>query len=126
MGEYFTLIGLMGMSLIPAVFFLVVPAIIIGIGWSLAIYLMLDRGIAPGEALIQSNKATYGYKWTIFGINFVLLLLSFILIIIFNTLNTSFGFLLTILTTILIQVVSLACMGIIYRDLTKKEEMIQL
>lgn len=67
MGEYFTLIGLMYLAIIPALFFMIVPGIIISIGWSLAIYILLDKGVAPGEAMIQSNKATYGYKWTIFG-----------------------------------------------------------
>ena len=66
MGEYFTLIGLMYLAIIPALFFMIVPGIIISIGWSLAIYILLDKGVAPGEAMIQSNKATYGYKWTIF------------------------------------------------------------
>ena len=39
MGEYFTLIGLMAMAVIPALFFMIVPAIVICIGWSLAIYI---------------------------------------------------------------------------------------
>lgn len=62
MGEYFTLIGLMYLAIIPALFFMIVPGIIISIGWSLAIYILLDKGVAPGEAMIQSNKATYGYQ----------------------------------------------------------------
>ena len=59
MGEYFTLIGLMYLAIIPALFFMIVPGIIISIGWSLAIYILLDKGVAPGEAMIQSNKATW-------------------------------------------------------------------
>ena len=70
MGEYFTLIGLMYLAIIPALFFMIIPGIIISIGWSLAIYILLDKGVAPGEAMIRSNKATYGYKWTIFGVSF--------------------------------------------------------
>ena len=72
MGEYFTLIGLMYLAIIPALFFMIIPGIIISIGWSLAIYILLDKGVAPGEAMIRSNKATYGYKWTIFGVSFLL------------------------------------------------------
>ena len=80
MGEYFTLIGLMYLAIIPALFFMIVPGIIISIGWSLAIYILLDKGVAPGEAMIQSNKATYGYKWTIFAVSFLLVLVFNILL----------------------------------------------
>ena len=45
MGEYFTLIGLMYLAIIPALFFMIVPGIIISIGWSLAIYILLDKGL---------------------------------------------------------------------------------
>ncbi len=121
MGEYFTLIGLMLMSLIPAFLFMIVPGIIISIGWSLAIYLMLDKGIAPGEALVRSNKATYGYKWTIFGVSFALSLIAYILISLFVKLDNSLGLLLIFLTIVAAQVISLACMGIIYRDLAKED-----
>ena len=55
MGEYFTLIGLMYLAIIPALFFMIIPGIIISIGWSLAIYILLDKGVAPGEAMIQSH-----------------------------------------------------------------------
>ena len=55
MGEYFTLQGLMMMSLTPAFLFLIVPGIIISISWSLALYIMLDRKIAPGEALDRKS-----------------------------------------------------------------------
>lgn len=84
MGEYFTLLGLMAMAIIPAFFFMVIPAIVISIGWSLAMYILLDKGVAPGEAMVQSNKATYGYKWTIFGVQFVLGLIYGILSAIFG------------------------------------------
>lgn len=53
MGEYFTLTGLISLSLIPAFLFMVVPGIIIAIGWSLAYYILVDKGVAPGEATMQ-------------------------------------------------------------------------
>ena len=121
MGEYFTLIGLMAMSLIPAFLFMIIPGIIISIGWSLAVYLMLDKGIAPGEALIRSNKATYGYKWTIFGVSFLLGLALYVLAFIFARWG-SFGILLILLFTIVFAVASLGCTGVIYRDLTREDE----
>ena len=82
---------------------------------------MLDKGIAPGEALVRSNKATYGYKWTIFGVSFALSLIAYILISLFVKLDNSLGLLLIFLTIVAAQVISLACMGIIYRDLAKED-----
>lgn len=66
MGEFFSCVGLMMLSLIPAVCFLVVPAIIIKIGWIFAIMLLVDKELNPAEAMTMSTKYTYGYKWTIF------------------------------------------------------------
>lgn len=43
MGEYFMLIGLMVMALIPAYLFLLIPGIVISYAWSLAFYLLLDK-----------------------------------------------------------------------------------
>lgn len=117
MGEYFTLIGLMSMSIIPALFFMVVPGLIIALGWSLAFYLLLDKGLAPGEALVQSNKATYGYKWTIFGVNFIIMLAFYILSFVF-ALIPFIGALLMLVAMLAIVVVSLGCSAVIYRNLT--------
>lgn len=119
MGEYFTLIGLMYLSIIPAMFFMFIPGIIISIGWSLAIYILLDKGVAPGEAMIRSNKATYGYKWTIFGVSFVLVIALYILMyILFSIFSNGFGVFLIFLLIIVYVVASLGCSAVIYRNLT--------
>lgn len=129
MGEFFTLIGLMYLSILPAMFFMVIPGIIIAIGWSLAIYILLDKGIAPGEAMIRSNKATYGYKWTIFGVNFVLVIIYFIALYIVTMIalhSGFFGFILGFIVVVLFMVANLGCEAAIYRKLTaepKPEEM---
>lgn len=118
MGEYFTLIGLMYLSIIPAFFFMVIPGIIISIGWSLAIYILLDKGVAPGEAMIRSNKATYGYKWTIFGVSFLLVTaFNILMIIILGVFSNVFGLILLFLLTIVYIVASLGCSAVIYRNL---------
>lgn len=122
MGEYFTLIGLMYLAIIPAMIFMFIPGIIISIGWSLAIYILLDKGVAPGEAMIRSNKATYGYKWTIFGVSFLLGLAFYILLYIALCIATKSGFGLLFILFLIIGVVytvaSLGCSAIIYRNLT--------
>lgn len=117
MGEFFTLIGLMMLSLIPAALFMLIPAYIIGIGWSLAIYILLDKGASPSDALIQSNKATYGYKWTIFFVNFVLTVAFLILAYIFSLLG-KFGSFLIFILFLLYYPVILGCTAVIYKRLT--------
>lgn len=66
MGEFFACIGLMSMSIIPALMFMIVPGIIIMIGWMFALILLVEKQLNPSEAMLQSTKYTYGYKWTIF------------------------------------------------------------
>ena len=117
MGEYFTLIGLMAMAVIPALFFMIVPAIVISLGWSLAIYILLDKGVAPGEAMVQSNKATYGYKWTIFGVQLILGLAYSILSFIFGLIPL-LGILLVLCLIIAYVIISMGCSAVIYRNLT--------
>jgi len=116
MGEFFTLIGLMMLSIIPAFLFMVIPAYIIAIGWSLAIYILLDKGVAPGEALVQSNKATNGYKWTIFFVGLVIGLAFIILSWLFGKLGF-IGGILNFILIIVYMVVGLGCNTVIYRNL---------
>lgn len=117
MGEFFTLIGLMSLAIIPALFFVIIPGIVISIGWSLAVYILLDKGVAPGEAMIGSNQATYGYKWTIFGVRFVLGLAFYILFVIFAFIPFLGGILVFVLLLVY-MVASLGCTAVIYRNLT--------
>ena len=59
MGEYFTLTGLICMSVFPALLFMLVPGIIISIGWSLAYYILVDKGVAPG-----AGPGGWGFRFT--------------------------------------------------------------
>lgn len=116
MGEYFTLIGLMYIAILPALLFMIVPGIIISIGWSLAVYILLDKEVAPGEAMIRSNKATNGYKWTIFGVSIVLTLAVALLSWLFNHLGI-LGSILSFLLMLCFQVVTIGCNTVIYKKL---------
>ncbi len=66
MGEFFACVGLMSVSIIPALLFMIVPGIIISIGWCFAILLIVDKEMNPSEAMQKSTQYTYGHKWTIF------------------------------------------------------------
>lgn len=81
MGEFFALVGLMSISIIPALMFMIVPGIIISIGWAFAVLLLVDKEMNPTEAMQKSTEYTYGYKWLIF---FSSLILGVILLIIWG------------------------------------------
>ena len=86
MGEYFLTSGLIGIGVSVGIFFFVIPGIVISIAWSLALLLVIDKGKNPTEAITLSNNCTYGNKWRMFGIYFLVsiafwiafLILSFI------------------------------------------------
>lgn len=66
MGDYFLLVGLTLLPVLIATLFLVVPGIVLSLSWSLALYILFEKGKSPLEALYASNKATYGSKKWIF------------------------------------------------------------
>ncbi len=126
MGEFFNLVGLMAISIFPALLFTIVPAIIISYGWSQALYLLLDKELSPSDAMMQSTKITYGYKSTLFWIDVVCSLVFFIIagilmwligIVINNMIVTMI--IMAILTAIFI-VIKLACGAVVYRELSKR------
>lgn len=121
MGEYFTLIGLMYLAIIPALFFMIIPGITLP-RLVVAIYILLDKGVAPAN-MIRSNKATYGYKWTIFGVSFLLGLAFYVLMmIIFNIASGGFAMLLLFIIAIVYTVAALGCTAVIYRNLTAEAQ----
>ena len=117
MGEYFMLMGLMWIALIPAFIFLVVPGIIISIAWSLSLYLLIDKGLSPTQALVQSNKATYGYKWVIFGVVAIIVIAFYLLSFIFGLFGETIGAIFACIFGLIMTVALLGCYAVIYRDL---------
>lgn len=116
MGEFFTLIGLMLIAIIPAFIFMIIPAFIIGIEWSLAIFIMLDKEVTPTKALLLSNKATNGYKWVIFGVSILLQLIALGFSWIVSELGI-LGTLLSLPVSIIITCVGLGCTTVFYKRL---------
>ena len=87
MGTFFLLLFFMFFGYIFSILFLVIPFIILSLSWSQAIFLLVDKGINPMQALNESNKITYNYKIKIFLIQLVLSLAYFI---IYFTINLFF------------------------------------
>jgi hypothetical protein len=82
MGEYFLTAGLIGLGVGAGLLFGVIPGIVIALAWSLAILLVVDKGKNPTEAITLSNNCTYGHKWKIFGVYFLVCLILFIVVLI--------------------------------------------
>ena len=120
MGEYFMLVGLMAIAILPAMLFMFVPAMVISIAWCLAIYILIDKQISPTQAIVQSNKATMGYKWTIFGVMIVLGLASGIVGGALSRIP-HIGIILYVCVIIVAMVAQLGCYSVIYRKLIKEE-----
>ncbi len=124
MGEYFQLCGLKSMSLVPAFMFMIVPALIISLGWSQALYIMLDKEVSPSEALVMSSKMTHGYKMTMFLSGLAYWVLMIIAIMILTSLFGAIG-LKAIMPLIYIAFIAVAIVGsigmsaVIYRQLSK-------
>ena len=126
MGEFFNLLGMMAISLLPDFMFIIVPGIIISYGWSQAYYLMFDKEISPSESMIQSTKITYGYKSTLFWIDIVFFLIMAIASGLINwliSLIVDSQILTMIITALIISLFSVAkvgCNAVVYRELQKR------
>lgn len=53
----------------------VIPAVVMLISTMFSTLIVIDRGHSPVDAIRESNRITYGSKWTIFGTMFVILLI---------------------------------------------------
>jgi len=82
MGEFFILISLIWLGVLAGYMFMIIPGVVIALAWSQAIYLLIDKGLNPMQAISLSNKLTYGKKWTIFGANLIIAILGLIAIFI--------------------------------------------
>ena len=71
MGEFLLTRVLTIITIYAACLFLVFPAIVLSLSWSLTFYYLLDAKRNPTEALHASNEATYGSKWTLFFVRLV-------------------------------------------------------
>jgi putative flippase GtrA len=87
MGEFFLTSGLMALGIGIGIVLFIIPGFVIGLAWSLALLLVIDKGKNPTEALTLSNNLTYGYKARMFGI----LALAAVVFSVVQTILTSIG-----------------------------------
>lgn len=122
MGEFFACIGLMYMSIIPALLFMIVPGIIIMIGWMFALLLLVEKQLNPSEAMLQSTKYTYGYKWTIFFSSLLVSIIMMAIILVFGWITAALDVtFVTIVVSVfmfgLLAAIGVAFSGAMYRML---------
>lgn len=121
MGEFFILVGLQTMAMIPAFLMGIIPGIVLSYAWALAIYLFIDKDIHALDALRKSNELTYGNKWRMFFIALILAVALSIITSIFG-LIPKVGVVLNVIVIILYYPIQLGCNAVIYRELTTPEE----
>jgi hypothetical protein len=117
MGEFFITSGLIGIGVGAGFVFLIIPAIVIGIAWSLAQLLVIDKGKNPTEAITLSNNYTYGNKGRIFCIYFLVFLASGIISFILLKIP-KLGIILVSAVNVLMLFVSVGLQASIYKQLT--------
>ena len=123
MGGFFLMLGFLSVGISAAMLFLFVPAIIMGIAWGFAIYIFLDKKASPVKALMLSDKATDGEKWTIF---FIGLIFGFAVCVVCGILGLIpyLGGILVFLVVIAAAAIGFALDAVMYRHFSEKVDAI--
>ena len=123
MGEYFILQAIIGTAVSTAMLFMIIPGIVLGLSWMLAVYLLLGKKMNWADCLPESNRLMMGYKFKVCCIKFAVLLWAIIIGIIIAKIFSGFlCFLLLLLFVVLIQCVSISIDAVIYRELVLTDE----
>ncbi len=75
MGLYLLTSGFMFTGIIAATAFMVFPGLVLAYSWMLSPYFLIEKKKNPIEALVASNNATYGSKWTMLFVQLLLWLI---------------------------------------------------
>jgi hypothetical protein len=81
LARFFPIIGfaiLYTLGLFVGFIFLVVPGIILFIIWTVALPACVVEGLGPIQCMQRSTQLTKGYRWKIFGIMLLLMIISWI------------------------------------------------
>ena len=103
--------------------FMIIPGIVLGLSWMLAVYLLLGKKMNWADCLPESNRLMMGYKFKVCCIKFAVLLGAIIIGVIIAKIFSGFlCFLLLLLFVVLIQCVSISIDAVIYRELVLTDE----
>jgi len=118
MGEYFLVNSLVMMGIVAALPFFFIPGIVIGISWMFATIITVDKGKNPSEAITLSNNATYGNKWRIFFVSFLLGLVAGLLGWIFSLPGGAVSIILVLILMLFMSFIVIGVQASLYRQLT--------
>lgn len=124
MGEYMLCNAMLGLPTAMGIFFGIIPGIVLGLSWMLATFILFSTGKNPLDAIMASNKATMGSKWTIFLVYVVFGILTFLVTLIATgLLNLGiFGLILFIIVTLLLWAIQLSLQTSIWNQLRDNVE----
>ena len=71
MGDFLLLSVFVSFVTISSMLFMFIPSVVLMLTYSLSLLFLMDREQDPIAAMQSSQKATYGSKWIMFGVNFV-------------------------------------------------------
>ena len=108
MGEFFITMGLMLLPLLFGLLLGIIPAIVMSLSWSLTYYYLLDRHKSPVAAIMASNDATYGSKWTMFFVSVTIGILFYIVTVLISRILLFDGDSTSLLIFIVLQLIVLA------------------
>src|SRR3989344_1376667 len=74
--QYLAASILMGLAIVAGLILLIVPGVIIALMFSLAPYLVIEHKMGPIVALKESARMTKGYKWQLFLLALLTILIS--------------------------------------------------
>ena len=126
MGEFFLVMAFIYLGVSIGTLFMLIPGMVIGIAWSLAPLLVLDRGMNPIEAIEQSNQLTYGKKGTIFWASLLvvvgLYIILFVLAFLFAKVHPMLGLLVSVAGMIVVVAVSMGIQAYVYHVLVDLQD----
>ncbi|MBQ3673567.1 MAG: hypothetical protein II928_03745 [Paludibacteraceae bacterium] len=129
MGEFFILYSLMTGAVAVGLLFGLIPGLVISIAWTYAIVIFVDKDLNALESLRESNRITYGNKWRMFGVVFLLVIFFYIIIGLLTLLILPEIEWLSILAAVLIIIASIILIPVsvgleaaMYRFLSAPEE----
>lgn len=110
MGEFFITMGLMVFPILIGAIFMLAPAVVLAISWSLAYYFLIEKGKNPIQAIKASNDATYGSKWIMFFVSLVIGIVVGIVFSLFQALCNAIN--VSIITTIVMFILYVLAISI--------------
>ena len=120
---FFLLMGLVYIGTVVAACFMFIPAIVVGIAWSFALYFFIDKKVSPLKAIQLSWDSTYGNKWRIFFVGVLCWLLIGIICGILGCIP-KVGGVLAVIAMIVCMAIVVAVEGVMYDFFSKKADAI--